>query len=72
MSVETMPIMGSTRLTEAEYDDSTDDLTLTFTDGRRYVYHNVPRATYRSLGLASSKGEFFDRSIKNRFPFEEL
>lgn len=70
--IETFIVSGSTRIRSVEYEDTTDDLSVTFTDDRTYVYHNVPKSTYRGLTLASSKGQFFDRWIKNAFPYDEV
>ena len=64
--------LGSTLLTAAAYDDSTQQLELDFNDGTRYVYSGVATTLYRELLGAPSKGAFFNRHIRNHFPHEKL
>jgi len=45
-------------------------LEVKFISGRRYLYHDVPEALYRDMRDAFSKGEFFNRHIRDRFAFE--
>lgn len=64
--------LGSTTLTAAAYDDSTEQLALDFSDGTRYVYSGVAISLYHDLLAAVSKGTFFNRFIRNRFPYAKL
>jgi hypothetical protein len=54
------------------YDPSQARLDILFTTGRRYSYHGVPAETFEAMKLAFSKGEFFNRHIRDRFPFTRL
>ena len=47
-------------------------LDLLFTSGRRYVYSDVPMAVATGLAEAESKGRFYNREIRNRFPCREI
>ena len=47
-------------------------LDLLFTSGRRYVYSNVPLAIAHGFAEAESKGRFYNREIRNRFPCREV
>jgi hypothetical protein len=47
-------------------------LDLLFTSGRRYVYSEVPLAVATSFAEAGSKGRFYNREIRNRFPCREV
>ncbi|MBA3512340.1 KTSC domain-containing protein [Sphingomonas sp.] len=47
-------------------------LDLLFTSGRRYVYSDVPMAVATGLAEAESKGRFYNREIRNRFPCREV
>ena len=47
-------------------------LDLLFTSGRRYVYSEVPMAVATGLAEAESKGRFYNREIRNRFPCREV
>lgn len=62
--------LKSSNLASATFDPETDTLTISFHDGRAYDYFNVPQQVYRSLTLASSAGEYFQRQIKGRFGYD--
>lgn len=47
-------------------------LDLEFRSGRLYRYYTVPRAIAAGLQVADSKGAYFNRHIKNRFPYQRL
>jgi len=59
--------LNSTFLREASYDDSTNTLTVVFTDGRTYRYQNVDRTIYQGLINADSSSRFFGTQIRGRF-----
>ena len=64
--------LQSTTLTSALYDLHRRQLELEFRSGKRYRYFQIPPEMYDALLKAPSKGEFFNRSIRNRFPFHNL
>ena len=39
-------------------------------NGSEYSYSGVPEIVYKNFMRAKSKGEFFNRAIKKRYPFE--
>lgn len=43
-----------------------------FNSGRVYEFRKVPRATYDQLMRSHSKGEFFNREIKDSFVSVEI
>ena len=47
-------------------------LDLEFRSGAVYRYFTVPRAVVHGLHAAESKGAYFNRSIKDRFPYQRL
>jgi hypothetical protein len=47
-------------------------LDLLFTSGRRYIYSEVPLAVARGFAEAESKGQFYNREIRNCFPCREV
>lgn len=55
--------MGSSMLNACAYDDETNELTVQFTNGKLYIYEEVPIETYRELISAESAGRYFN-SIK--------
>lgn len=48
------------------------DLDVEFVSGRRYRYLRVPEIVYEKMRRSSSKGEFFNAQIRDRFEFERL
>jgi len=67
---ETMTFPGSSSLSEATYDPSTETLTVAFQSGDRYNYFNVPNGVYRALARAGSAGKYFYSNIRNRYSYE--
>jgi hypothetical protein len=47
-------------------------LDITFVSGRQYRYRQVPESVYAAFRSAFSKGEFFNRHIRERFSFVKL
>lgn len=72
MGVEVFSPAGSTFIDELEFDDDASTLTITFSDGAKYAYSGVTRATYRNFTLAPSLGGFFHRHIKDRYLYESV
>lgn len=62
--------MTSTVIRSYRYDRRRRTLDVVFKSRRRYTYLGVPEATYDAMKAASSKGEFFNRHIRDRFMFE--
>ena len=49
------------------------DLTIQFTDGTTYVYHNVHVFVWSNLQRCTSKGWYFNRYIRNAgYSYEQL
>jgi KTSC domain len=63
MTILRQDFIQSSMLSSAEYDTETKELSVTFSNGRRYVYVDVPVETYRALIEAPSAGRYFN-SIK--------
>jgi len=62
--------MPSTVIRCYRYDRRRQELDIVFQSGRRYTYRGVPEETYDAMKAAASKGEFFNRHIRDRFTFE--
>ena len=58
----------STTLAALAYHGSLWQLELEFRNGSVYLYSAVPEHTYQELLQASSKGQYFNRNIRGRFP----
>jgi hypothetical protein len=61
--------MPSTVIRSFRYDADRQELNIVFQSGRSYAYAGVPERTYAALKAALSKGEFFNRRIRGKFPF---
>lgn len=64
--------MTSSAITGAWYLPTRQELELLFTSGRRYRYFDVPAVMAERFAAAFSKGQFFNREIRNRFRCIEL
>lgn len=58
----------STTLMAVAYDDARKILRLEFRSGAIYYYYGVPAALHEILLEAASKGSYFNRAIRGRFP----
>jgi len=63
--------MPSTVIRAARYDPDREVLDITFTTGRRYLYHGVPADAADAFGAAFSKGRHFNAHIRDRYPCTE-
>lgn len=55
----------SSQMKEVEYDTETKQLIVTFTNGVKYSYEDVPKLVFKDLVEADSVGSFFIKNIKN-------
>ena len=61
--------MPSTVIHTYEYFPARRELRVVFRSGRCYRYHEVPEEIHAELSKAFSKGEFFNRNIRDHFDF---
>jgi len=64
--------MPSAVIRRFEYRPDKAVLEVTFTTGRRYRYLKVPQKIFQEMRAAFSKGEYFNRHIRDHFAFERL
>ncbi len=62
----------SSLLDQVAYDGLTSELHVILRNGRRYVYHMVPRHVFEALLTAQSAGNHFNTRVKGRYPFKEV
>ena len=62
--------VSSTNVKAVAYDEATSTLSVEFQAGNIYRYFDVPLSIFNELIEASSKGSYFNSSIKNRFRYE--
>ena len=61
--------MPSTAIEHMGYDEDAHELHVTFVDGGAYTYYQVPKHVYTAFRAASSKGQYFNLWIKDRYDF---
>lgn len=61
--------MPSTVIRSFRYDPERRELGIVFQSGRRYIYEDVSEETARAMKASFSKGEFFNREIRDRYQF---
>lgn len=64
--------MPSTAIRDIDYDAPSRRLTVTFVSGRRYIYDGVAQRVRDAFMQADSRGGFFNREIRDRYPFHEI
>jgi hypothetical protein len=61
--------MPSTAIEHMGYDEATRELHVTFAGSGAYTYYEVPKQVYTAFRAASSKGQFLNAWIKDRYDF---
>ncbi len=64
--------MPSTVIKHMRYNPETEVLVITFVTGKVYAYQPVPADTYARMLQAFSKGQFFNRFIRDQFRYRQL
>ena len=62
--------MPSSVIRNFRYRPGEQALDITFVSGRAYRYLRVPPKLYEEMRASFSKGEFFNRHIRDHFAFE--
>lgn len=63
--------MPSTVIRAVDYRPDRRELDVTFTTGRRYVFHDVPPDAAEAFRAARIKGRHFNARIRGRYAFSE-
>lgn len=64
--------MPSTVIRRFVYDPAEQALWVEFTNGRKYVYSDVPEEVASAFRSAFSKGVYFNTRIRDNFPYREI
>lgn len=73
MTYKSVSIRPSSNLASAEYDESAQDLLVTWSrDGSQGVYHGVDVRTVGELSRAPSAGSFVHYFLKGVYPYENV
>lgn len=59
----------SSAISSVGYDDRSSVLEVELNSGAVYDYFDVPKKVYRDLLKAPSKGRFFSKRVRDRYPF---
>ncbi|HWT52257.1 MAG TPA: KTSC domain-containing protein [Caulobacter sp.] len=62
----------STAIREIDYSPEHGKLFVRFSDGDEYVYVGVPERVSKAFFRAPSKGRFFQRMIRDRYPYNRV
>ena len=62
----------STAIRDIDYSTEHGKLVVTFQDGDEYVYVGVPERVGKAFFRAPSKGRFFQRMIRDRYPYNRV
>ena len=69
--MERFPVSSSS-LKSVGYDSDGKTLEVEFHSLAVYVYRDLPMWAFEGLVAAVSKGRYFDRRIRERYPFEQM
>ncbi|CAN7346361.1 KTSC domain-containing protein [Caulobacter sp. LjRoot300] len=64
--------VDSTAIRRIDYEPEHGKLFVTFIDGDEYVYVGVPARVTEAFERAPSKGRFFQRMIRDRYPYNRV
>lgn len=64
-----MPRVNSSAIAFVGNDDRKERMFVTFRSGNIYAYERVPKTVYDAFLKSPSKGEFFNRAIKDRYDY---
>jgi hypothetical protein len=64
--------MPSSVIFDKHYDARTRRLTITFANGRIYIYESVPPTVAVEFDAAQSKGQYFNSHIRDSYRCREI
>jgi hypothetical protein len=64
--------MPSSVIARMSYDADNSVLKIIFVSGKVYNYKEVPKQIYEDMKSSGSKGIYFNKYIKDHYPFEEI
>ena len=65
-------VTNSSQIFHLSYDEIEQRLTITYHNGQKYAYMNVPRELFDKLIVAESAGKFLNSEIKGHFKYEKI
>ena len=67
-----MPTVNSSLVRFIEYFPEEQILRVVFVSGSAYLYMGVPESVYTAFLHSSSKGQFFNNRIRDRYPSQKV
>jgi len=64
--------MPSSVIRDFEYDPRRRELEITFVSGKVYLYSDVPSDVFQAFVAAKSKGQFFNKYIRDCYAYGEV
>ncbi len=64
--------IASSNILSIGYDPTSSTLEIEFHSGAIYQYVNVPESIYTALMSAPSHGSYFNRHIKDKYPWKQI
>lgn len=62
----------SSNLKRTEYDTQTKLMEVTFKNGVKYVYEEVPHQIYTKFRMSESQGKFFNLNIAKKYKYKKV
>ena len=72
MAIRDIAFTSEKNVTSVQYDNETQELTVTFHHGGTYQYRNVPESVAVGFESAPSAGQYLNGFIKNLYEYEKV
>lgn len=63
---------NSSCFSKIAYNDETNELVLTFANGRTYAYEGVGKTIFENICKAKSPGSTFNREVRGLFSYKQI
>lgn len=67
MTAVVQPVSGSSFIAGIGYDPETEELVVSFKDGKEYTSVGVPESVYHAFAQSGSMGQYWHAVIKNNY-----
>lgn len=67
MHSSAVPGLSSSNLAAVDWNPETEEMVITFHQGRQYTYQGVPEDVYQGLLDAGSPGKYFNQNIRGQY-----
>jgi len=67
-----MPVVESEAILRVHYEAANSTMSVVFRTGRHYEFFDVPQDEYERFLASPSKGEYFNRHIRDRYRYRKV